>query len=405
MASIARKNLIEDLPRFLVAQAGILFAVSLVTLQTGLYDGFTQSSSQLIEQSRADIWLSSNNMVHLGLTLPLLVENQSKAAAIEGVDRTEGLMIRGAAWRNSRNQLTPITLVGFEPTSDLLKPWDVIQGTVNSLSTPYTVIADRASLSSLGIRGRGDAGLIGALPARVAAITQGTKSLILGNLVFTSLVTAQAYVTSPLKDQPPCGVAAREVNCQPEVYPANPRSLIATDPITFILVRAKSGENLPTLKQRLEKALTGTRAYTSAEMAALNSAYWQERSGIGFVLGLGAVVGIVVGVVVVGQILYASISEHLKEFGTLKAMGASNWIIYGVIGEQALWMSILGYLPGMALSWGIAAWASATQGILILITPISAVSILGVTVLMCVSASLFAIHKITHVDPAIVFKS
>lgn len=104
-------------------------------------------------------------------------------------------------------------------------------------------------------------------------------------------------------------------------------------------------------------------------MAQQTQAYWQKRSGIGYILGLGAVVGTIVGAVVVGQILYASVSDHIKEFGTLKAMGASDWYIYRVIMEQGLWMAILGYLPGMALCLGVAAWTSATQGILILITP------------------------------------
>ena len=123
-----------------------------------------------------------------------------------------------------------------------------------------------------------------------------------------------------------------------------------------------------------------------------------------FVLGIGAVVGVLVGVVIVGQILYSSVSDHLKEFGTLKAMGSSNWAIYSIIVEQALWMAVLGYIPGIALCLGVAAWTSATQGILILITPLSALGIFGITVGMCIGSAIFAIQKVTRVDPAIVFK-
>jgi putative ABC transport system permease protein len=94
----------------------------------------------------------------------------------------------------------------------------------------------------------------------------------------------------------------------------------------------------------------------------------------------------------------------LKEFGTLKAMGASNWFIYRVIGEQALWMAVLGYLPSMGLCLAVSAWAASTQGILILITPVSALSILGITIAMCLSAALVAAQQVIRVDPAIVFK-
>jgi putative ABC transport system permease protein len=170
------------------------------------------------------------------------------------------------------------------------------------------------------------------------------------------------------------------------------------------LIRAKAGQNISKLKRDLEQALPDTRAYTRQEMSKITQVYWQERSGIGFILGLGAVVGVVVGAVVVSQILYASVTDHIKEFGTLKAMGASDWFIYNVIIEQALWMAILGYLPGIALCLGVAAWTSTAQGIVILITPISAATVFGITVLMCVSSAVFAIQKVTRVDPAIVFK-
>jgi putative ABC transport system permease protein len=404
MALIARKNLLEDLPRFLVAQAGIMFAVSLVTLQTGLYSGFSRSTSQLIDKSRADLWLSSTNTVHLGLSVPLQYERLAQTAAVEGVDRAEALIVRGATWHDRNNQLTSVTLVGTEPDSQLFNPWTLRQGNATRLSDPYSVLTDQSSLESLGLLGLGEAGSIGGLPAKIVGITQGSKSLVLGTLVFTSLRTARAYLTSPPRTELPCGLAAPGSDCQTEAYPAIPRALTATDPISFILIRAEPGTNIPLLKQRLEADLSGIRAYTRREMARANQTYWQDRSGIGFVLGLGAVVGVVVGVIVVGQILYASISEHIKEFGTLKAMGASNWVVYGVIGEQALWMSILGYLPGIALCLGVARWAASTQGILILITPSSAASIFGITVLMCLGASLFAIQKVTSVDPAIVFK-
>jgi putative ABC transport system permease protein len=74
--SLARRNLLEDIPRFLVAQAGIMFAVSLVTIQTGLQKGFTLSASKLIDQSRADIWVTAKNQVHLGLTTPLNLQQK-----------------------------------------------------------------------------------------------------------------------------------------------------------------------------------------------------------------------------------------------------------------------------------------------------------------------------------------
>jgi putative ABC transport system permease protein len=390
MASIARKNLIEDIPRFLVAQAGILFAVGLVTIQTGVQLGFAQSSSQLIEQSQADLWVASNNMEHLDLTLPLPYERVAEARSVEGVEQAEGVIIGGAVWHEEQaNKITGVTLVGG--TGGLLFAQDSLtQGSFNELKQPNTFIVDETSLDDLNFQKVGEQATVNSAPAKLVGLTSGTQSIVFGNLMFTSLESANHYRSSRSN-------ALSSISLS--------RELTATDPVSFVLIRAIGWENLAALQQRLEAELPEVRAYTRAEMAQQTQAYWQKRSGIGYILGLGAVVGTIVGAVVVGQILYASVSDHIKEFGTLKAMGASDWYIYRVIMEQGLWMAILGYLPGMALCLGVAAWTSATQGILILITPASAIAVLGITVVMCLSSAIFAIQKVTRVDPAIVFKA
>lgn len=399
MASIARKNLFEDLPRFLVAQAGIMFAVSLVTIQTGLQAGFARSSSLLIDRSRADIWVTSKNMEHLGLTLPVPYKRVTEASEVEGVERAEAAIIRGGVWHQEQtDQISSITIVGAPPEGLLFSPDSLIQGGFSDLKEPYTFITDKTNLESLNIKQIGEFGKIDSIRSNLVGLTQGTQSIVFGNIIFTSLESANAFVNTGASDR-------RLVRDDNSTSTPAPRAIASTDPITFVLIKAEPGENLDSLKKRLEDTLPNTRAYTREEMARMTQLYWQERSGIGFILGLGAVVGVIVGVVVVGQILYASVSDRIKEFGTLKAMGASDLFIYNAIVEQGLWMAILGYLPGMALCLGVAAWTAQTQGIAILITPASAIAVLGVTVIMCVGSAIFAIQKVTRVDPAIVFKS
>lgn len=399
MASISRKNLIEDIPRFLVAQAGIMFAVSLVTIQTGLQYGFASSSSWLIDRSQADVWVASKNMVHLGMTRPLPYERVSEAREVEGVERAEAVIIRGSDWyQGLADKISSVTVVGAPPEGLLFSPkTQFIQGSFNDLKEPYNIITDNTNLDSLYLKQVGDFGEINGIRANLVGLTEGTQSIVFGNIIFTSLESANAYINVGSMDRQ----GVRDDNFASTIAP---RSIEATDSITFVLVRAKSGTNLETLKNRLEDALPYTRAYTREEMSRQTQIYWQERSGIGFILGLGAVVGVLVGVVVVGQILYASVSDRIKEFGTLKAMGASDQFIYRVIVEQGLWMAILGYLPGMAICLGVAAWTAKSQGIVILITPTSALAVFGITVAMCIGSAFFAIQKVTRVDPAIVFK-
>lgn len=413
MVSVARKNLLEDLPRFLVAQAGIMFAVSLVTIQTGIFNGFTRSTTQIIEHSQADIWVTSESIVHLELSLPIPASKVNEAQKVAGVAKAEPLTLRGAIWRNSLQEIVLVRIIGFNPNGQLFTPKNVTQGNVSALLQPYTVMVDGTNVDALNVQQIGEIEEIATLPAQVIGLTQGNRSIVSNPFVFTSLENANAYANSGQSATLSCKLqtGSSDIQCTNVYTPpdpntaAAPKPLAASDLITHVLIQAQPGEDLQVLKQRIETALPNTRAFTQAELIRYNQQFWQQRTGIGFILGLSTVVGVIVGVVVVGQILYSSVSDHLKEFGTLKAMGASDWKIYSVIVEQSLWMAILGYVPSMILCYGVGIWTLATQGIMILITPVSAIAIFGVTVLMCIGSAAFAIQKVTRVDPAIVFKA
>lgn len=413
MASIARRNLFEDIPRFLVAQAGIMFAVSLVTIQTGVLSGFIRSVGVLIDQSNADIWIAHRDMVQLELTLPMPAGNLDRVRQVEGVERAEPLLMGGGTWRSPSGEINLVRVFGFEPTGQLFSSFRMTQGSLSNLQDPYTVMVDESVLGGLGIQQVGDTATLGALSLRVVGLTEGAQSVASSPYLFTSIENAKAFATAGLTANLNCRLEAGQFLCtnvyerSPDANPATsrPSPLTATDGISYILVRAQPGQDLDALKQRLEAALPETQAYTQTEMANRTRNYWVRRTGIGFILGLGATVGVIVGVVIVGQILYSSVSDHMKEFATLKAMGVSDRVVYGIIIRQALWMGILGYLPSLALCLALGSWTFQTQGIMILITPLTATGILGLTIFMCVGSAIFAIQKITRVDPAIVFKS
>ena len=391
MVSIARKNLFHDLPRFIVAQAGITFAVGLVTIQTGILRGFTRSTSLLVDTATADIWVASEDMRHLDLTLPIPYERVEQALEVEGVERAEPLIIRGSVWRQGSNKISPVDIVGLDAEGELFRPTPMLQGDFSDFEQPYTIAVDQTDLSALDVNEIGDSAQIGALDAQIQGVTSGMRSIISSPFVFTSLTNARAFLDSR--------------NFAPTNVPSTPPQLTPTSPISFVLIQAQPEQDLETLKQNLEEALPGVRAVTQTELSEITQTHWQNSTGVGFILSLGAVVGIVVGTVVVSQILYSSVTDHIKEFGTLKAMGSPDRFLYRVILEQALWMAVAGYIPGMTLCLVLSSWALRAQAVQILISPLMASGIFVLTLGMCSGAAIFAIQKVTRLDPAMVFKS
>jgi putative ABC transport system permease protein len=397
MVSIARKNLFQDLPRFIVAQAGIMFAVGLVTIQTGLLNGFTRSSSMLINSASADLWLASKDIRHLDFTLPLPYKSLSQAQAVEGVDLAEALITQGSVWRYGNKgamnagAIAPIRIIGFDPTGSLFHPVPVSEGNWDSLNRPYTFFIDKVDLKTLDVKRIGDGAEIGSYRGEIVGLTHGIRSIVSSPYVFTSLPNATAFLTSGM--------------VQPKAKQPAPPALRDENRVTYILIRAKPGVDLEQLKRRLESAVPDTKALTQAELTTLTQDYWRDSTGVGFILGLGAVVGVIVGTVVVGQILYSSVTDHLREYGTLKAMGSSDWFIYRIILEQALWMAVLGYLPGMGIVLLVGSWTQTAQAVQILVGPMTAGGVLVLTIVMCCGAAIFAIQKVTRLDPAMVFKS
>jgi putative ABC transport system permease protein len=132
--------------------------------------------------------------------------------------------------------------------------------------------------------------------------------------------------------------------------------------------------------------------------------YWTWETGIGVGFAITAVMAVVVGTVVVGQTIYSATIEHLREFGTLKAIGATNRFIYMIVIEQALLQGVLGYGTGLLVALGVMHALSAT-GLVLVLPPVVLGAVFLLTLLMCMSASLVSVRKVVRLDPMIVFRA
>jgi len=170
-----------------------------------------------------------------------------------------------------------------------------------------------------------------------------------------------------------------------------------------VLVKVVPGVSVSQVQQAIPQQVRDVEAFTSTQFSRMTQIYWMFTTGAGVAVLLAAALGLIVGFVVVAQTIYATTMDHLKEFGTLKAMGAPNSYVYKVIITQAGISALLGYGLGMFVSFFVVR-ASQSGGAAILLPWQMAVGIFFLTVLMCVGAALVSINKVTRLDPAMVFK-
>jgi putative ABC transport system permease protein len=175
------------------------------------------------------------------------------------------------------------------------------------------------------------------------------------------------------------------------------------DQTTYILVKVASGANLEQVRRGILAQVKNVDVYTTTEFSHMTRFYWMFTTGAGVAVLIAAVLGLVVGFVVVAQTIYATTMDHVREFGTLKAMGAPNSYVYKVIMKQAGISAVIGYVLGMIVSVFVVQ-ASQKGGAAILMPLPMAVGMFFLTLAMCVGAALVSINKVMRLDPAMVFK-
>jgi putative ABC transport system permease protein len=171
----------------------------------------------------------------------------------------------------------------------------------------------------------------------------------------------------------------------------------------YILVKTDPTADVARVKRAIAARVDGVDVYTTSEISRRIRVYWMFTTGAGFGILIAAVMGLVVGIVVVSQTIYATVMDHIREFGTLKAIGASNRYLYGVLVRQAVMSAVIGYAVGIA-ACHVIVWLGRDAGIALLLPWQLTAGMFVLTVVMCVSAALLSINKVTRIEPGMVFK-
>ncbi len=369
---LAYRNLFHDRLSLIVTLTGIVFSVVLVAIQCGLYIGSERMIAAMLDQSEGDLWV-----VPLGTKSfddPSLLMGHEKYAALStpGVEGAEELVVGFAAWRKPKGGTTAVLLVGSDHINGTLKPWNIVDGSLDDLKAPFAVAVDDTYFADLGIDKIGETAEINNAKVRITAVTHGIRSFTTLPYVFTSLQRARILLDA------------------------------SSNQASYALLRLDPDADAGVVRAALSERLQDREVMTQSEFRNRSVDYWLFQTGAGSALIAGAALGMIVGVVIVAQTLYSSTKDHLNEFATLRALGASAGYIHKVILIQAIMSAFLGYGVGMVLSL-LVIWLSKDTNLLIVMTPGLALLLFALTIGMCVVAAISAIFKVTRIDPAGVF--
>ncbi|MFM6406032.1 MAG: ABC transporter permease DevC [Microcystis sp.] len=377
---LALLQLMKEKIRLSVAIAGIAFADILMFFQLGMLDALFDGVAKPHQLLQADLVLVNSQFQTLYLVKEFPRERLQQTLAYEGVKSVTPLYIGFAQWRNPQTQINRSILVwGIDPINPPF-PLPALKSNQSQLKLLNRVLFDQGS--------RPEYGTIPQLlnQSKKLEIQLNDKNVEVIGLfdIGASFVTDGNVITGD----------STFINLFPEHK---------TNNITMGLIKLKSGADLQQIQAQIAANLPkDVKVVTPAQLAQTEIEYSSDQ-GIGFVFGLGVIVGFIVGIVIVYQILYADVSDHLPEYATMKAMGYSDGYLLGVLIQASLLLAILGYIPGFFFSIGLYQLGYSATQLPIMMKVSRAVMVLILTITMCAVSGVIAMNKLRSADPADIF--
>ena len=372
--TLAFRNLFHDRVRLAVTLVGILFAIVLIAVQLGLYMGARQLIAATIEHADGDVWIMAYGTKNFEEAQPINQRARFTALAVPGVVKATPLMTSFADWKRPDGGTSPTVVVGADPDDGGLVPWKIIAGNLTDIGTRDAVIIDESYLEDLGVSGIGDTAQVNGNRVRIVGLTEGIRSFATTPFIFTTLSRARTLTGA------------------------------SPDQMSYVLIKVAPGFSAEAISENLQQQLPDNQVMTKSQFRAKSINHWMLATGAGVALIGGAILGLIVGTVIVAQTLYSSTKDHLNEFATLRALGSSTGYIHKVILTQAALSAALGYALGMIIAIGIVLLTDhLSLPLPIVMTPGLAALLFGLTLFMCAISAIAAISKVTRIDPAMVF--
>ncbi len=379
---LAWLQLTREKTRLLVALAGIAFAVILMLMQLGFRDALFDSAVRIHHRLKGDIFLLGSQSLSLVDLKEFSQKRLHQTLGLPEVESVSPIYVGYGSWRNPETGgKRSLMTLGIDPEDDIFDLPEVEQK-LPLLRESDVVLFDRASREEFG-----NIQELFSKNSRITAELEDRRVTVKG--LFTlgaSFGSDGTVITSDLN-------FVRIFNEQ--------RS---NGLIDIGVISLKKGASVQRTIQELKKSLPNDiQILSKDQFIEFEKSYWRDSTAIGFIFTIGAVLGFVVGTVIVYQILYADITDQIVEYSTLKAMGYSNFYLSKLVFQEAVLLSILGFIPGFALCLQLYQGAREGSGLPLNMTLERSLTVFCLTVLMCIISGLIAMRKTQSADPADIF--
>ena len=368
--------------KLLAAVFGITFAVILVFMQLGLRAALFDSSVRVHRGMDYDLVMLSPRTIFLARTESFPRSRLYQVAGLEEVESVSPVYVFLARFFYDRTPETHrmILVIGIDPNDDDFRLRGVSEH-LSRLKHPDSVIIDRfsrAEFKPVVEDFQQD------LPVRLQLNERTTEVIGLYELGTSFGIDASVLTTD-----------LNFLRIFPNRHPGN---------IEFGLIRVAPGSEPSAVQRQISEFLPNdVLLLTRDEFVQREVDYWSGSTPIGYVFTLGAVIGTIVGLIIVYQILFSDVQNHLAEYATLKAMGYTGAFLKGLVIRESFYLSVLGFLPALGLSILLYDQAAQATQLPMEMTLQRGVVVFVVTVFMCTFSGLLAIRKLDNLDPAEVF--
>ncbi len=386
MNFIALKMLMGDRAKYIGIIIGLTFASLLITQQASVFVGLmTRTFAAITDLGQAEVWVMDPKVQFVDDVKPMSDTKLFLVRGVEGVEWAVPLYKGLLKARLENGNFQTCNVFGIDDATLMGGPPKMVEGRLEDLHRAEAVIVDVN-----GARGK---------LARPPLVPGGERRpLEVGDTLelndHRAVVVGLCEVTRTFQSQPTIYTTYSRAT---QFAPRERRLL------SFILVKPKAGEQAEELCARIQEK-TGLLALTRSNFEWTTVQYFMKYTGIPINFGIAVLLGFLVGTVIAGQTFYNFTLDNLKQFGALKAMGASNMTLLRMILLQALTAGGIGYGLGVGLASLFGRAVRGTELAFRMLPQILWISAAAV-LFICMLSAVLSIRKVMKLEPAIVFKA